>query len=425
MVKAGKGRAPKRSGLQQNRPKQRLTDSIVKKLPPPAKGYTVFGDTEVPGFAVRVTANGARSYVISYYTRAGRDRCYTIGSASVWSAVAARNKARELRRDIEDGGDPLADIEAERAAPTVAQLIERFREEHLPRKRPRTAADYEQLIKNHIAPHFGQHVKVADVRFEDIDALHRKVTKTGATYTANRCVAVVSKMFSLAVRWHMRETNPAKGIERNTEFTRRRYLSGDELGRLVAALNTHPDKQAANIIRILLLTGCRRGEAMSMRHADVDLRTGVWSKPPSSTKQKEHHQVPLSAPALQILSDIQAEQARKHRHGLPTYVFPGPGESGHVVEIKRAWRNITKTAGITGLRVHDLRHSHASFLVSGGASLPLIGAMLGHSNPQTTARYSHLHQDPMRAAAERIGSIVENAGKPVPEPAVLKRGRGP
>jgi integrase len=422
MAKAGKGRAAKRGGLQQARPKQRLTDAIVKRLAPPAKGYTIHGDTEVPGFGVRVTANGARSYALSYYTRAGRDRCYTIGSASVWSAVAARDKARTLRRDIEDGGDPLAEIEAERSAPTVTDLIERFREEHLPRKRERTRADYEQLIANHIAPHLGRH-KVADVTFADCDGVHRRVTKSGATYTANRTAAVLSKMFNLAIRWGYRESNPARGIERNTEYTRRRYLSTEELPHMVAALNAHPDKQAANVVKLLLLTGARRGEIFSMRWADVDLGAGVWSKPPSSTKQKEHHQVPLSAPALQILSDVRTEQTKKHRHGLPTFVFPGPGESGHVVEIKRAWRNITKTAGISGLRVHDLRHSHASFLVSGGASLPLIGAMLGHSNPQTTARYSHLHRDPLRAAAEKVGALVANAGKPAAPVVPMKKGR--
>jgi integrase len=413
-------RAP-RKARPQPRPKQRLTDAIVKKLPPPTKGYIVYGDSEIAGFGIRVTANGARSYVLSYYTRNGRDRCYTIGSATVWSAVAAREKARELRRDVEDGGDPLADIEADRAAPTVAQLIERFRQEHLPRKRPRTAADYEQLIANHIAPHFGQHVKVADVSFADCDALHRKITRSGATYAANRCIAVLSKMLSLAVRWGYRESNPAKGIERNTEYTRRRYLSAEELPRLVAALDKHPDRQAANIVRLLLLSGARRGEIFAMQWADVDLGKGLWSKPPSSTKQKEHHQIPLSAPARQLLSDIRAEQTRKHRHGLPTYVFPGAGESGHVVELKRAWRSLTKAAGISGLRVHDLRHSHASFLVSGGATLPLIGAMLGHSNPATTARYAHLHQDPMRAAAEQVGSLISNAGKPAAPVVPLKR----
>src|SRR5262249_47337183 len=163
------------------------------------------------------------------------------------------------------------------------------------------------------------------------DALHRKITRSGATYAANRTAAVLSKMFNLAIRWGYRETNPAKGIERNKEFTRRRYLSSEELPRLAAALDKHLDRHAANIVRLLLLCGARRGELFAMRWADVDLGNGLWSKPPSSTKQREHHQVPLSAPALQLLSDIRAEQTKRHRHGLPTYVFPGAGKSGHVV----------------------------------------------------------------------------------------------
>src|SRR5262249_55952576 len=137
----------------------------------------------------------------------------------------------------------------------------------------------------------------------------------------------------------------------------------------------------------LLLTGARRGEVLSMRWADIDLTAGRWSKPLSSTKQKEHHEVPLSAPARQLLSKIRGAQARKDpKRPLGGFVFPGVGDSGHVVNLKRPWRQLCKTAGITGLRIHDLRHSYASQLVSAGASLPLIGALLGHSNPTTTHR---------------------------------------
>src|SRR5262249_50592858 len=155
----------------------------------------------------------------------------------------ARDKARELRREVEDGGDPLGEIEEERAAPTMGDLIERFRAEHLPKKCPSTVADYERILSNHIAPHFGQHVKVTDVNFEDVDALHRKITKTGATYAANRCIAVLSKMFALAIKWRLRESNPAHGIEKNREYHRRRYLSGDELVRLTQALAKHPNQE--------------------------------------------------------------------------------------------------------------------------------------------------------------------------------------
>jgi len=267
----------------------------------------------------------------------------------------------------------------------------------------------------HIAPHFGQHTKVADVRFEDIDALHRKITAAGSPYQANRAITVVSKMFALAVRWHMRETNPCRGIERNTEYHRRRYLSGDELVRLTRALSRHPNKEVADAIRLLLLTGARRGEVLGMRWED--LQDGIWSKPPSSTKQRQHHQVPLSAPALQLLADI-----RKRQRPRTEFVFPSDGACGHLVELKSSWREIIKSAGIMGLRVHDLRHSYASQLVSGGASLPLIGALLGHSNPTTTARYAHLFHDPLRAATEKVGAVIAAAGKQVKPVLRLKRG---
>jgi integrase len=394
--------------------RKRLTDAIVKRLPLPTTGKAITIDADVFGFGARVTANGARSYVLRYTTRAGRERTFTIGDATVWRTTDARDKARELRREIEDGGDPLAEIEDERAAPTMLDLIERFRSEHLPKKRPRTASEYGYLLQLHIEPHFSRHVKVADVRFEDINALHRKITKSGSPYAANRTIALLSKMFALAVHWRMRPDNPVKGIERNKEYHRRRYLSGDELVRLTKALAKHRDKGAADAIRLLLLTGARRGEVLSMRWSEV--ADGVWSKPPSSTKQREHHQVPLSAPARQLLSNI-----RKRQRPRTDFVFPSHGANGHLVEIKRSWRQITKAAGIEGLRIHDLRHSYASQLVSGGASLPLIGALLGHSNPLTTSRYAHLFHDPLRAATEKVGAVIEAAGKPVKPVLKLKR----
>jgi integrase len=394
----------------------RLTDAVVKRLPIPDSGNKITydgGDGAVAGFGARVTSAGSRSWVLNYRTRAGRERRITIGDTSIWRATAAREKARQLKRQISDGGDPLADIEAERSAPTVAELIERFEQEHLPRKRASTTADYRRMLNNHIRPHFGEHSKVADITFADIDRLHRRITNTGHCHRANRVIAVVSKMFSLAMRWGMRDTNPAKGIERNVEHTRRRYVSADELVRLTKALAEHPDKQTADVIRLLLLTGARRGEVLAMRWADIDLTEGTWSKPASSTKQKEAHEVPLSAPARQLLSEIREQQAGK-RHAVGEFVFPGGGETGHVVEIKRAWRQLTQAAKISSLRIHDLRHSFASQLASGGASLPLIGALLGHSNPSTTHRYAHLFDDPQRAAVERVGAVITAAGKPEP-----------
>jgi integrase len=402
----------------------RLTDvGTPGKLPAPAKGNRIFYDGEdgVPGFGVRVTANGHRSFVLTYWTKAGRQRRITIGTFPNWTVGAARIEARRLKRLIEQGADPLGDIEEARTAPTVADLCARFVEEYLPRNRPGTVANYTALLDRYVKPHFGNHTKVGDVRFEHIDALHRKISKAGRPYAANRTVAVLSRMFSLAIRWGMCDANPCRGIERNAEVKRTRYLSGDELTRLTAALAAHADQDIANIFRLLLLTGARRGEVLAMRWADVDLGTGIWSKPGATTKQATDHVVPLSAPARQLLSELRERQSAKKKV-LPEFVFSGAGSTGHVVSIKKSWKALCKSADISGLRIHDLRHSFASQLASGGASLPLIGALLGHTQPSTTHRYAHLFQDPQRAAVEKVAAIITAAGNGAPpEPTPLRR----
>ncbi len=316
----------------------------------------------------------------------------------------------------------------------------RFDEEHLPKTRQSTAAGYRSLIALHIGPEL-KHRKVAEVSFSDIDALHRKVTKH-APYQANRTLAVLSKMFALAIRWKWRTDNPVRGVERNQEKRRHRYLSPDELARLSTALATHEDKQAANIVRLLLLTGARRGEALAARWDAFDFTQGVWTKPGATTKQKTEHRVPLSAPARQLLSDLHAEAraaAKKKRQDLSEFVFPSHGETGHRIDVKKDWAQLCiaadivtrrKTKGTDGrdlvivepsARVHDLRHTYASVLASAGLSLPIIGALLGHSNPQTTARYAHLLDDPLRSATETAGAII--SGKPSAEIVPMKGGR--
>src|SRR5262245_29500809 len=262
----------------------RLTDSIVKRLPLPATGNKITYDPVLPGFGVRVTAAGHRAFVLTYWNRAGRQRRYTIGSFPDWSVTGAREKARKLKRTIDDGGDPLAELMAERGAPPVNDLIERFFEEHVSRKRPHTQHAYRHAIERHIRPALG-HMKVATVAWSDVDALHRKITKAGRTTQANRVVAVASKMFALAIRWEMRTDNPCKGVERNPEHKRKRYPTGTELQRLTAALDRLDDQQAADVFRLCLLTGCRSGEAMAARWDHVDLPASKWTKPGSTTKQ--------------------------------------------------------------------------------------------------------------------------------------------
>jgi integrase len=412
----------------------RLSDTLVRSLPP-GSGITYdSGPERVRGFGVRVTAAGTRAFVLNY-TVAGRERRMTIGGYPTWTVAAARDEAKRLRQEVDRGIDPLAERIAERAAPTVGDLCDRYLAEHAVKKR--TTKGDESMIARDVRPELGAR-KVASIEFADIDRLHRKLSKR-APYQANRVLALLSKMFSLAVRWQMRADNPVKGVERNPEDRRNRYLGGDELRRLTEALAAHGSQNAANAVRLLLLTGARRGEVLSATWDQFDLGAGVWTKPSSHTKQKREHRTPLSAAARQLLLEVKAAAERRAREKgrVPSrYVFPGRWANEPMVEIKTSWAALCKAAKLgetvpktengkpvvgkdgrpvtvfrPNVRLHDLRHTYASVLASAGLSLPIIGALLGHTQPGTTARYAHLFDDPLRAATERVADIVTGKGK--------------
>jgi integrase len=377
---------------------QKLTDRTVRALVAPAAGNQITYDSTVSGFGVRITAGGAIAFILNYRVKAtGLERRYTIGSSPHWNVATAREEAKRLKREVDSGGDPLGELKADRGAPTVKDLCDRFEAEHVDKLRRKTQADYHGILRNDIEPALGK-LKVAAVDFEHVERLHRKISQRAPT-RANRALAVASKMFALAIKWRLRPDNPCKGVERNREDARKRYLKPDELDRLTKALAEHPYQDAADIFRLLLLTGARRGEVLGATWDQFDLKEGVWTKPATATKQKEHHEVPLNAPARQLLA------RRLSKRDTSPWVFPG--RSGrHRINLDRSWGLICKAAGIIGLRIHDLRHSYASTLVSAGFSLPTIGALLGHSQPQTTARYAHLFDDPLRKATERAGAIL-------------------
>jgi integrase len=406
---------------------KKLTDTIIAKLPKPQAGnritYDDDGDKRVPGFGVRVTSAGSRAFILNYRTRTGRERRYTIGAVGDWRLKAAREEARALRRRIDQGEDPLAELETGRDAKTVADLTRRFLEEHSERKnRARTTAGYRAMIDRWILPKL-KHLKVSEVTFADVDGLHARITKDGGPYVANRVLAVLSKAFSLSIRWQWRTDNPVKGVERNAEEKRKRYLNprNGELEALSKALAEHEDKQVADIIRLLLLTGARRGEALTATWDQFDLTDGIWTKPAATTKQKAEHRVPLSAPARQLLVDLYATaEAQAKKQEVSPWVFPGRLGGGSREGISRSWDKIRKAAGLGDVRIHDLRHSFASILVSGGVSLPTIGALLGHTQPATTHRYAHLYDDPQRRATEMVGAIVDAGKKPSAEVVEIK-----
>jgi hypothetical protein len=222
----------------------RLTDKLVALLPVPPVGNERTTDTEVPGFCAVVTAADVRSLALRYRLN-GKQRLVTIGKFPTWTTTAARHRAKELRRLVDQGRDPKAEREAQRRAPTIADLAERYDAEHLPGKRPRSADEDRALIKAYILPALGK-LKAAEVTIEDVRRLHRRITADGKPIRANRVLACLRTMLALAVAWKMRSDNPARGgregVQMNPEDHRERFLSPAELARLAAVLDQHPER---------------------------------------------------------------------------------------------------------------------------------------------------------------------------------------
>jgi integrase len=377
----------------------KITQSLVAELVPPGSGYKLVQDTFMPGFGVRVTSTGAVSFILNYRI-AGRLRRFTIGRYPQWSATAARKRAAELRRMIDVGIDPMAEKQDTLRAPTVRDLHDRYCRDHLPKKRPSSQKADKLMWANCILPFLGA-VKVEQLTYDQCDALHRRLS-VRTPIQANRAIGLLRKACNLAIRWRWIDRNPAQGIALNPENKRERYLTPDEIDRLNAAMRDHPEQTSCDIIRFLILTGCRSGEAFRARFEQFDPEFKVWTKPAATTKQKKSHRVPVSSAVSGLV---------KHRRDQTNSVWIFPSHTGApYVTIKKTWASLCVNAGLSDIRLHDLRHTFASMLVSSGASLPLIGAMLGHTQPNTTARYAHLFDDPLIDAAETVSRLV-NVGQ--------------
>ncbi|TXN05916.1 tyrosine-type recombinase/integrase [Methylobacterium sp. WL64] len=378
---------------------QRITETLAKSAATPLAGSRtrIIYDADLKGFGLRITAAGARAFILNYRIF-GRERRLTIGSYPEWSATAARRHAETLKREIDIGNDPMATRDNTRASPSITELCDLYELRHLPKKRPSSQRNDVAVIAQIVKPRLGT-MKVVHLAHSDVDALHREISKR-APFRANRVIALLSKMMSLAIRWGYRADNPVTGIERNPEAHRSRYLNRDELARLAGALNGYANKNVASAVRLLLFTGARRGEVLAAMWEHFDLERGTWTKPRSNTKQKREHRVPLSSTALRLLVEMRATASGP-------YVFPAKGGATHLTDIKKAWATLCKTADIADCRLHDLRHTYASYLASAGYSLPVVGALLGHTQAQTTQRYAHLLDDPLREATEKFGVLVD------------------
>jgi integrase len=381
--------------------KQKLTKSVVESLTCGSEEFVIW-DSALPGFGIRVKPSNVKSYVVQYRNRkTGASRRKTIGQhGPLLTFHKAKERARIVLADALKGNDPVADDRTVRDAPTMRQLAADYLEQHaVPKKRPRSVKNDRSMIERIILPRLGSK-KVAAIQSRDVHSLHVSMKQT--PYQANRLLALLSKMLSLAVKWGWRSDNPVRGIERFQEERRERWLSDGELSQLLSVLVAHPNQRSANAVRLQLLTGARLGEVLKARWSDFDLERGVWTKPSHHTKQKRTEHIPLSGPTLTLLTDMRAKAEPQEAN-----LLPGNASGRPLQNIKKFWKVVTAQAGIANYRLHDNRHTHASHLVSSGLSLEIVGRLLGHTNPTTTKRYAHIADSPLRAATERFGAKLE------------------
>jgi len=362
-------------------------------------------DNRLPGFGVRLYPTGKKSFVLSYRCQ-GRKRLMVLGPYGVLTLDQAREKARQALLDSIDGKDPLESKQRAVEGETVADLCAAYIERHA-KLHKKSWKDDERSIRKYILPQWSG-MKARDLKRSDVAWLHRKVGEQ-YPYAANRLLELLSKMFELARIWDVIEdtaTNPARGIQRFKEKSRDRYVTHEELPRLMQAIDQDSNVYARYALWLYLLTGLRKSELLAREWRDIDWdREEIQIK---ETKNGRPHYLPLSSAALQVLKQIPRQ------HGSP-HLFPGAIAGRHMINIDKAWRRIRKAADVEDVRLHDLRRTVGSWLAQGGNSLHLIGKVLNHKTAKTTAVYARFADDSVRSALESLGKqIVGAAGKSSP-----------
>ena len=407
----------------------KITKRTVDAAVPMPASYLI-RDTEVKGFVLVATPAGAKSYAVDYRVGSGRGspkRRLTIGKhGSPWTPETARAEAKRLLAEVAAGRDPAMARQADRKALTFDGLIDLYLAEGVGHKKPSTLKADRGRIEHHLRPLLGKlradRIARADVeRMRDAVAAGKTAQKiedgekrpsgsmaTGGKGAAAQCVTLVGAIFAFAIERGLCADNPARGVKKAPVRKVERFLSEAEIARLAAALDAeaartgNPYPSAA--IKLLLLTGCRRGEIVSLRWEHVDFERECLRLPDSKTGAKV---VYLSAPARALLGELP-------RMAGNSRVIPGVKAESASAAIDNAWPGIREAAGLTDVRLHDLRHSFASVGAAGGLSLPIIGALLGHKHATTTARYAHLSADPLRAANDAVGARIAAAMNPKP-----------
>jgi len=395
-------------------PKGRISKRSVDALVCPlGQDREFLWDDALAGFGVGVFPTGRKVYV-AQYRQHGRSRRANLGEHGRLTPDEARSLAKQLLGVVETGADPIEARREARAVRTFGEVAEDFLRQHVAAKRKsRTEESYRETLTKHAYPALKSR-RIVDVRRADLAKLHSAMEDKPSA--ANRVLAVVSSVWTWAARREevSAAANPCLGIEHYPENARERFLTSEEFARLGDALrlaettglewSIDAAKPKANrapkpAIRLLILTGARLREILDLKWAYIDDERGLINLPDSKTGRKS---VYLSAAALSVLNTLPKIEGNPH-------VIAGSKAGEPRADLKKPWTAVSKAAGLEGVRLHDLRHSFASIGAGASLGLPIIGKLLGHSQPATTARYAHLDADPMRRAVDTIGATISAA----------------
>lgn len=394
-----------------------FTQDRIQTLTPPRQGRLVVQDLKVPGLTLRVTPNGVKTFSLFRRVKGGGPIRVTLGryGAGGITIDQARRMAAAVVAKAAEGVNVAEVRRAHRAERTFGELFTEYLNRHAKRQK-RTWAEDEQRYKQYLAAYLGKK-KLSSIDRAAVASVHSTITNSGHPVVANRVLALISSVFGRAIEWGLAETNPTRGVRRNRESSRDRFLQAEEMPRFFKSLAEETNDVIRDYILLSLLTGARRANVLSMKWQEVSLNEGEWRI--AHTKNGTPQTIPLSAEALAILKDRSLKANKK-----AVYVFPGDGETGHLVEPKKGWQRVLERAGITGLRIHDLRRSLGSWQAKTGASLAIIGKSLNHKNAQTTAIYARLDLDPIRASVARAtAAMLEAASAAAPSAGVAPPGR--
>jgi integrase len=375
----------------------RLTKRIVDAAKVEAKDYLIWDD-ELKGFGLRIFKTGKKSYMIQYRAD-GRTRRMTIGGHGTITADEARKEAKKLLSEVAFGSNPSEEKRMFRDAPLVSEVCDRFMDEHvMVHLKPSSQRTYKICVESKIKPKLGMYKVEALTRADVTKFMH---VLRDSPIQANRTFAALSKMMNLCEQWGLRPdgSNPCRHVKKYKENKRERYLSNEEMERLGNVLNQSeidgtetPYVVAA--FKLLILTGARLGEIQTLKWEYI--KEGCFMLPDSKTGAKKVYFGPEVKELLERLPP---------KPNNP-YVVAGPIEGEYMNDMQKPWRRIRRRAGLEDVTIHDLRHTFASFMVTAGHSLPMIGKLLGHSQPQTTARYAHLADATMHEVADSMSGVI-------------------